>query len=200
MVQNLFGERRSKFYYHIPLQIIGNMKSPFRFTLASLISDSLTRHRDIIRKQILAVDYNFDAEVWGNRSQEGKDFVSALLELDERKRLSAEQALRHPWFSSEANLSHREPDLDAIKCTQTRLVQYAESGEFRKVVLNVMAKRATTDDILGLRDIFNEYDTNKDGTISFGEWKKALAQSNLSDEMIQSIFRKLVSEVSGNSR
>lgn len=81
-----------------------------------------------------------------------------------------------------------------MRCAQTRLVQYAESGEFRKVVMNVMAKRATTEDILKLREIFNEYDTDKDGTISFEEWKRALAQSNLSNEMIQSIFRKLVSQ------
>jgi hypothetical protein len=80
-----------------------------------------------------------------------------------------------------------------MRCAQARLVQYAESGEFRRVVMNVVAKKATTEDILELREIFNEYDSNHDGMISFKEWKRALARSNLSDEVVQSIFRKLVS-------
>jgi serine/threonine protein kinase len=147
--------------------------------------------RNIVTKQILSANYNFDADVWKDRSREGKQFVSSLLELDQQKRLSAEQALRHPWFSSKANMSKRKPDPLAMRCAQARLVQYAESGEFRRVVMNVVAKKATTEDILELREIFNEYDSNHDGMISFKEWKRALARSNLSDEVVQSIFRKL---------
>jgi len=89
-------------------------------------------------------------------------------------------------------LSTRVPNLQAMKATETRLVQYAESGEFKRVVMNVIAKKATTEDILELRNIFNEFDGDGDGTITFTEFKKALAQSNFTDDEIRSIFQKLV--------
>jgi serine/threonine protein kinase len=165
------------------------VETPFFFA----VNPASIEIRNIVTKQILSANYNFDADVWKDRSREGKQFVSSLLELDQQKRLSAEQALRHPWFSSKANMSKRKPDPLAMRCAQARLVQYAESGEFRRVVMNVVAKKATTEDILELREIFNEYDSNHDGMISFKEWKRALARSNLSDEVVQSIFRKLVS-------
>ena len=123
------------------------------------------RGRNVIVKQIMKGDYSFDAEVWNDRTQEGKDFVSSLLQLDPKKRLDAEHALNHPWLSSEVRLSNRVPDLKAMKNLETRLVRYAESGEFRRVVMNVIAKKATTEDILELREIFNDFDMNKDGTI-----------------------------------
>jgi serine/threonine protein kinase len=36
---------------------------------------------------------------WKKRSHEHKDLVSKLLEFDPTKRISAEEALLHPWFS-----------------------------------------------------------------------------------------------------
>lgn len=191
MARNLSGERKGESLCVYITSITFTMQSLCRLTPG--LFDTC---RSLVAKKILAADYNFDADVWHDRSQEGKDCVSLLLEIDPQKRLDAEEALKHPWFSSEANMSNQEPDLQTMIDTQNRLLQYAESGEFRKIVMNVIAKRATTDDILELREIFNEYDSDKDGTISLEDWKKALAKSNVSDEVIQSIFHKLVSRFS----
>ena len=37
---------------------------------------------------------------WNEVSDEGKTFLKELLHMDPKKRLTAEQALSHPWISS----------------------------------------------------------------------------------------------------
>jgi serine/threonine protein kinase len=148
--------------------------------------------RNAIIRLILKGHYDFDAEVWKDRSQEGKEFVSALLQVDPIKRLDAKQALKHQWLRSETRLSDLTASLERMEIAKTRLVMYAESGEFKKIVMQVIAKKSRTEDILELVNIFNEFDRNQDGTITFSEFKEALSRSNLSDEELQDIFGKLV--------
>ena len=42
--------------------------------------------------------FAFDGEVWQDVSESAKDLIVGLLNVDPDKRLSAEQALSHPWF------------------------------------------------------------------------------------------------------
>ena len=164
------------------------------YMLMSGVKPFWSRSRKVVIAAILKGDYNFDDdEIWQHRSQEGKDFVSALLQVDSGLRLNARQALKHPWLASETRLSDRNSNLERMEIAKTRLVLYAESGEFKKIVMQVIAKKAKTEDILELRKIFNNFDRNKEGTITFREFKEALSRSNLSDEELQDIFKKLVS-------
>lgn len=43
----------------------------------------------------------FPKELWGNVSISAKDLVLKMTEKDQRKRLSAEEALSHMWFEIE---------------------------------------------------------------------------------------------------
>ena len=49
---------------------------------------------------IMAGSYDFPAEYWGSISDDAKDFVSKLLIVDVKLRLTADQALVHPWLKS----------------------------------------------------------------------------------------------------
>ena len=42
--------------------------------------------------------FSFPSPEWDNISYESKDLITKLLQYDFRTRLSAEQALRHPWL------------------------------------------------------------------------------------------------------
>lgn len=42
-----------------------------------------------------------DPDIWGDIGMEAKDFIKRLLVLDERARLTADQALSHAWFTEE---------------------------------------------------------------------------------------------------
>ena len=49
-------------------------------------------------KNILAGKYDFDDELWEDVSEQAKDFISHLLVLDPSQRLTAAEALKHPWM------------------------------------------------------------------------------------------------------
>jgi len=54
--------------------------------------------REILRK-VKVGKYNFDDPVWNSVSEEAKSLIRKLMEPNQEKRLSAQQALEDPWFS-----------------------------------------------------------------------------------------------------
>lgn len=59
---------------------------------------------DELRRNILEAKYQFPAAQWGHISEVAKDFIRSLLVVDQQKRFTAEQALKHDWLkSSEPN-------------------------------------------------------------------------------------------------
>lgn len=51
----------------------------------------------VLFEKIKSGNYDADDPIWDNVSPEAKDIVAKLLTVDADHRLSAEQALRHPW-------------------------------------------------------------------------------------------------------
>ncbi|PAA77159.1 hypothetical protein BOX15_Mlig010384g1 [Macrostomum lignano] len=67
-------------------------------------------------RAILRADFDFDPQWWSDISKNAKDFVCRLLTIDPRKRLTAAQALRHPWVVGLATKEeHLEPAQNALK-------------------------------------------------------------------------------------
>ena len=45
-------------------------------------------------------EYEFDEEHWGAVSTEAKNFISSLLRVNPKQRMTAHEALDHPWVSN----------------------------------------------------------------------------------------------------
>ncbi|KAL7529962.1 hypothetical protein ACHAWF_003190 [Thalassiosira exigua] len=52
--------------------------------------------------------YRFPSEDWSGASAEAKDFIRHLLQMDPRNRMTAEQALEHPWIKNHAGVEEKE--------------------------------------------------------------------------------------------
>jgi len=65
---------------------------------------------EVMKKKILNAEFSFPADHWTGISVYAKDFIKSLLVLEPHKRVTAEQANRHPWiqgtitFPQEVNL------------------------------------------------------------------------------------------------
>uniref|UniRef100_A0A7S0FJV3 Non-specific serine/threonine protein kinase n=1 Tax=Pyrodinium bahamense TaxID=73915 RepID=A0A7S0FJV3_9DINO len=142
---------------------------------------------------IQAGRYTKKQEPWSKVSNVAQTFVKSLLTVDPEKRLSAEQALEHPFIKD----SNRRP---ASKGSNTgvdddivdALRSFKEATQFRRACLSVMAWSLTNEERAQVRDAFIEIDKSRQGTITMGELKQVLGQKfEVTDEQIKPIFEAL---------
>ncbi|KAL7542239.1 hypothetical protein ACHAWF_007123 [Thalassiosira exigua] len=62
-------------------------------------TNSEQTHRAVLRGR-----YSFPAEEWQGVSREAMDFVVRLLQMDPRRRMTAKEALEHPWIVEHADI------------------------------------------------------------------------------------------------
>ena len=107
-------------------------------------------------------------------STEVKDLIKRLLVLEINKRLTIEEALKHPWI--ENNLKNENNlliDDNIIKS----ISNFAKNNIVQKEILFYIAKISSESEISKIKEAFMEFDKDKSGTIE-------------TDEII-TIFRKL---------
>lgn len=151
------------------------------------------KRRHVVNK-ILKGDFSFYSKNWNNISNESKDFVRGLIEVDSKKRLNANQALKHPWLDIQFSLAERAPDEKIMNSVHDSIAAYGQVSEFKKMALMVIAHQSTTEEIEELRKVFDTYDTGNNGTISFQEFKAAMQSTSTtkySDEDIKKLFKSV---------
>ena len=147
------------------------------------------KKRKIMIDRIMRCDYTFEKDYWKPISDEAKDFISHLLVLDPKVRYKAEQAQKHKWMHKEFKIEDRAPSQSITDRVAGNLMFYKDTAALKKIALNVIAHRSSTNDIIQLRKAFDQFDTANNGVISFDEFKEALKdQSQYSDEDIKSMF------------
>ncbi|XP_054795999.1 CDPK-related kinase 5-like [Prosopis cineraria] len=122
-----------------------------------------------IFRAVLKADPSFDEAPWPSLSLEAKDFVRRLLNKDPRKRLSAAQALSHPWIR---NYNNVKVPLDILIF---RLMKaYMRSSSLRKAALRALSKTLTADELYYLREQFALLGPSKNGSITLDNIRTAL--------------------------
>ncbi|KAG8497933.1 hypothetical protein CXB51_007259 [Gossypium anomalum] len=124
-----------------------------------------------IFRAVLKADPNFNEPPWPSLSPEAKDFVKRLLIKDPRKRMTAAQALCHPWIQSR---NDAKVPLDILIF---RLIKaYMRSSPLRKAALKALSKTLTPDELFYLREQFALLDP-KNGSITLENFKTALMKN-----------------------
>ncbi|PIN22526.1 Ca2+/calmodulin-dependent protein kinase, EF-Hand protein superfamily [Handroanthus impetiginosus] len=124
-----------------------------------------------IFRAVLRADPNFEDMPWPSVSPHAKDFVKRLLNKDYRKRMTAAQALTHPWLRNE---SHPIPlDILVYKLVKS----YLHATPLKRAALKALSKALSEDELVYLRAQFMLLEPGEDGRVSLENFRKALAQN-----------------------
>lgn len=151
------------------------------------------RTRDQIAKRIEKQQVSYSDSSWSHISEEAKSFVKSLLDKNQNTRKSADQARRDPWFHKNMiQYSKNKPDYTQIKNKlKDSWLNYAVTGEIKKLALTVIAHKSAPEKILQLREIFHDIDIENTGFISREEFEKAFPRSDFSKDDLECIFSSL---------
>lgn len=137
--------------------------------------------------------YSFSQKEWKKVSKEGMDLIEHMLEVDTKKRYTAEQCLKHKWFAVAKENKHdqdKDPlDADVLK----NLVQFKGSSTLKKAAMNMLVKTVSANEFDKLREQFEALDEDKTGQVDAEELSRALKKSklNISDEQIEAIIKEV---------
>jgi calcium-dependent protein kinase len=149
---------------------------------------------------VRAARFDFPSPDWDGISQAAKDFICALLRKDPSKRLTASEALQHPWVQemSKANSQRGRQNLRAsivFSPQSITFLKYRGMQKLKKAALTYIATNVTNDEISALKDVFLKIDVNNDGTLTLQELDECLENAHF-HPTITADLKKLREELS----
>ena len=144
---------------------------------------------------ILKGRYDFDGPQWEKVSPKAKDLISKLMVVDPEKRISAREALKHPWIKE---MKKSKVDYESTKTIINNLRQFTKVGRFKKEALNVIVSYLEEQEIKKLRDAFRYCDEDNTGMITITQLQKVMKDIGLtvSENEMSKIIEKIQIEPS----
>jgi len=155
------------------------------------------KSREVVLKQILENEPDYNDEIWKKWSPEAKDLIKLLLNKNPNHRLDPEEALKHDFFKKVNEETHQEENID--KDILKNITRYDVKSRFTKLILSIITKSLTHDELSNFTKTFNAIDINQEGLICIKELKIALSNAglNLTDSDIDKLMEKVDSDGNG---
>ncbi|XP_027179305.1 calcium-dependent protein kinase 18-like [Coffea eugenioides] len=151
---------------------------------------------DGIFKEVLRNKPDFRRKPWPSISNSARDFVKKLLVKDPRARLTAAQALSHPWVREGGDASEIPVDISVL----SNMRQFVKYSRLKQFALRALASTLDEEELADLRDQFHAIDVDKNGSISLEEMRQALAKDlpwKMKDSRVLEILQAVDSNADG---
>ena len=144
-----------------------------------------------LAKEILTAQPNLKAYPWMKISKEAKDLVSRLLEKDANKRITAKEALQHPWIKR-VQSKHTLQNEEASQVIEN-LKRFSRKQKFKKEVLDILITQLKETELKKLKQAFKYFDKRNNGRITIADLKQVVKEQklNISQEQLEEIIQSL---------
>lgn len=123
-----------------------------------------------ILKRVEKGKFVFDPPDWNKVSDDAKRLVEMMLTYDSSKRISAEEALNHPWIVRMSAVKDVEVPKNELAGALTNMKKFQDSQKLAQAAMLFMGSKLTTiDETRELTSIFRRLDKNGDGQLDRSE-------------------------------
>jgi len=144
----------------------------------------------VIFNEILRAKLNLRQSPWPKVSRGAKDILKRMLCVDPRARITASQALSHPWIRGE-NASEVPLDISVI----SNMKDFSTYGKMKKLAMKKLAQTFSEEEITDLRDQFKSIDRDGSGTITRNELMASIRHMRTDETGVQVIPDEEVSSI-----
>ena len=131
---------------------------------------------------ITNLKYDFDKERWKNISKYAKELIKNML-TPAKNRFSAKQVLASKWFEIKLK-DNIDVNINNI-LDYRRINKYKNYNKLKKAILTFIASRLSCEESSKLREIFLNMDEDKNGYISFEDFRKYVINEYDIDDLIE---------------
>ena len=119
---------------------------------------------DQILKRVSVGRFSFPSPEWDNISFEAKDLISKMLNVDYSRRITAVDALQHPWLS---NASKAPINANTARSLFQNLKTFRTERKLQKATLSyIISQLSTKEDKQEMLELFKSLDKDSSGTLS----------------------------------
>lgn len=131
---------------------------------------------------------SFKLKKWEQISEEAKDLLKKMLDPDYKARITAAEALKHPWFTSKITKN--------IKCCSgiiEALRKYSEYPKVKKSALRLVVKHMNEEEVKEFKGAFLELDKEMDGLLTCSDLEESLGalHNEMTGEQIEELIRRV---------
>ena len=151
---------------------------------------------DIMERVATGV-YDLESPPFDKVSASALDLIRKLLTMDVNERITAEQALNHPWFKENKSQEYynKIKDNDTMKELIENLKKYKRTSIIQETALAYLVHHfPQVKDVINSCKLFNQMDKSGDGKITKAELLKGLSErykSKTLEQDVEEIYKNL---------
>ena len=186
VIKKKYNEKCDIWSCGVIMYVLLTKKPPFNGDMAEEIIASIEKG-----------EYDLKSPPFDKISKSALDLIQKLLNKDVEKRISAQEALNHPWFKEQQSreLYNEILDQNIVQKLLNNLKKYKKNSIIQETALAYLVHNfPQMKDVINACKLFNQIDLNGDGKITEHELYKGLCtkiKSDTLEEDVRNIYQKL---------